>query len=189
MANTVHRAQRRYRPQLIISILLVFVVFFAPWALLALAPEIAAKFALWYLAANAVWLVPALLWVGPYVRSIEYELGEHELIVRRGIITRSTDMVPYHMITNVALRRGPLARALGLGTLKVHTAGYSQSSASEATLSGVSNYEELREVLTGRVRGAEGAPAVVVAAGTTPEQELLASLLEELRNLRADLKR
>ena len=79
--------------------------------------------------------------------SISYELGAQELIVRRGIITKATDVVPYHMITNVALRRGPVARALGLGTLRVHTAGYSASSNAEATVSGMASYEELRQAI------------------------------------------
>lgn len=185
-STRVFRPDPRYRTQLAAGVLLVFLLVFAPWALLALIPEIGGAFAAWYLAANAVWVIIALLLVPSYVRSIRYELGDQELIVKRGIITQATDLVPYHMVTNVALRRGPVARALGLGTLKVHTAGYSANSTAEATIVGVANYEELRQAILTRLYGAEPKAAAIP---TGSEQALLATLVDEVRGLRADLQR
>jgi len=186
-SQTIFRPDPRYRTLLVIGVLFVFLVFFAPFALIALAPGVGPAFLWWFLVGNALWIIVALLLVGPYVRSIAYELGERELIVRRGIITKSTDLVPYHMITNVALRRGIFARALGLGKLKIHTAGYSQSADAEATVAGVANYEALREAIIARMRAAGGqSPHAPTEA---PEPALLEALLGEVRGLRNDLKR
>jgi hypothetical protein len=185
----IYQPDPRYRTLLAINVLLVFLVFVAPFALIALAPEVGPGFLLWFLVGNALWIAVALILIGPYVRSIEYELGEQELIVRRGIITQATDLVPYHMITNVALRRGPVARTLGLGTLKVHTAGYSGTSNAEASVAGVANYEELREAIITRVRamGAQQPQGVTPLADA--ERDPLLALLEEVRGLRTDLAR
>lgn len=180
----IYHPAAEYGSLLVANVLLIFLVFLAPWALLALVPEIGPGFLPWYLGANALWIAIALVLIPRYVRSVSYELGEHELIVKRGIITRSIDLVPYHMITNVALRRGPIARALGMGTLKIHTAGYSQSSTAEATIAGIANYEELREAIIAAMRAAER-PST---APTTSQEGLLQALLAEVRGLRADLK-
>ena len=150
----IYRPDPRYGILLAIGVLLVFLGCVAPFAFIALAPDIGPRLSA---------LVPDRQRAvdrrrvhpdRPYVRSIEYELGERELIVRRGLLTKSTDLVPYHMITNVALRRGLFARALGLGKLKIHTAGYSQSTDAEATVAGVANYEELRAAIIARMRAA-----------------------------------
>ncbi len=191
----IYRPDPRYKVVLVVNTLLVFLVFIAPFALLALAPGLGGTFLLWFLMGNAAWIAAALGIIRPYVRSIEYELGDHEVIVRRGIIVRSTDLVPYSMITNVTLRRGPVARALGLGTLNIHTAGFSQNAAAEARVVGVAEYDALREAIVCAMHSASASKAPLRAAGSQPlvapgaaEVELLGALLEEVRGLRADLK-
>ncbi|MBC7237534.1 MAG: PH domain-containing protein [Chloroflexi bacterium] len=150
-----------------------------------------------YTLANLLWIVPMMVLIPFYYRSIEYEMGEEEVIVRRGIITKTETTVPYRTVTNIDIKRGPLDRLLALGGLKIHTAGYSQQVAAEASLSGLSEYEQIYEALrsalrryrarTGQTVGAEEVPAAEEGVGADV-RHLLADILQELRALRRALE-
>lgn len=181
--RTLFRPSPKYQAHILIAIGISFVFLVLPFALLGLVPELGWVYLLIFMFANALWLVPAIILTPIYCRSIEYEFAERDLLVRRGIITRSESMVPYRMVTNVEVKRGPIARALGIGTLKVHTAGYSQQSRSEATLNGLSNWEEVRQQLLDRIHEHQAEEPV----GTTASGDvatILGDILAEVRALR-----
>ena len=146
-----------------------------------------------FLAASAVGLFIAHLLIPPYSRSISYELGDQEIVVRKGIVTRVESVVPYRMVTNVSLKRGLLDRRFGLGGLHIHTAGYSQQTDAEARLSGLEDYEAVRRELLAKLRryrrstgptgGAEPAETVVSEGSVT---HLLQQIRDELKALRAE---
>jgi len=188
----VFRPSDKYRTHILANVSWIFVFCVLPFSLLALIPELGLTYLLWFLVANIAWLVPTFLLVPRYCQSIEYEFGAQDLLVRRGIITRSESMVPYRMVTNVEVKRGPIARALGIGTLKVHTAGYSQQTQAEAALNGLENWEEVRQQLLERIhmqQAAEGASQIGVPSLPTPNEEIVALLreiLEEIRRLHAE---
>jgi hypothetical protein len=191
MQDKVLRPNERLVLKYSLWVVLIFLIGFAPFTLFGLIPEAGWTFVAIYLAANAVWIIVALLLIPPYCRSIRYELGENELVARRGILTKSEDVVPYGMVTNVALKRGPLDRWLGLGTLRVHTAGFSQQTVAECVLTGLDNCEQVREALMAAVHRQHG--AVVQAPETRPlgqddVSELLHGILDEVRALRGDRK-
>ena len=170
---------------------LVFVTCFLPFVFMGFIPNMGWTFVGIYLAANAVWIVVACLLIPPYCRSISYELGEEELVVRRGILTKSEDVIPYRMVTNVAVKRGLLDRWLGMGTLLVHTAGFSQQTSAEATLSGLTNWLEVRERLMTAVHRQTGVGEGVVEAkplGQEDVPEILQGILDEIKALRDDRK-
>lgn len=58
-----------------------------------------------------------------YYRSISYQINDHEVIVKKGIITKTKKIVPFRTITNLEIHRGPLDRYLQLATIDVQTAG------------------------------------------------------------------
>jgi len=168
---------------------LVFITCFFPFVFLGFVPELGWTYVLIYLAANAVWIIIAYALIPPYCRSIQYELGEEEVIARRGILTKTVETVPYRTVTNIALKRGPMDRWLGIGGLLIHTAGYSAQTTAEARLIGLEDYEAVhREVLAAlrryraRTGGAVGAEELQPASGDVAE--LLRQILVELRALR-----
>ncbi len=67
------------------------------------------------------------------VRAIGYAEREEDLIVRRGIMFRSLTVVPYGRMQYVDVTAGPVDRALGLATVRLHTA----SAATDATVPGL----------------------------------------------------
>lgn len=52
-----------------------------------------------------------------------FALRDEHLLLRRGVLFRTTSIVPYSRIQHVDTRHGPLDRWLGLATLVVFTAG------------------------------------------------------------------
>ncbi len=172
-------------------LILVILFFIFPWFLLVLVPAVGVPFVVIFTMVNALWIVVAIILLSRYYRSIEYEMRDEELIVRRGVITKSEATVPYRTVTNIDVKRGPLDRMLGIGGLHIHTAGYSgQESSAEATLDGLRDYEgilaDLRAVMH-RYRARTG-----VAVGVNDVEELagastdavLHEILAELRALR-----
>lgn len=73
------------------------------------------------------------------------ERGE-DLLVRRGLLVRRLSLVPYGRMQFVDVSSGPLERALGLATLRLHTAAAS----SDARIPGLprAEAERLRDQLS-----------------------------------------
>jgi len=88
-----------------------------------------------------------IYWIGRYYDSISYRMTDREIIWRRGVWFRNTGIVPFDRITNVDISQGPISRRLGIGTLKIQTAGYSTQSSPEINIVGVKNFEELRDII------------------------------------------
>jgi membrane protein YdbS with pleckstrin-like domain len=57
------------------------------------------------------------------VRRLAYQLREHDLSLRSGVITHRVESLPFSRIQHVNVHRGPIERSLGLATLQVSTAG------------------------------------------------------------------
>jgi uncharacterized protein len=66
----------------------------------------------------------ALWWVliGRRWRAWGYAEREQDLMIRRGVLVRRMTIVPYGRMQFVDVSQGPLARALGVSTVQLHTA-------------------------------------------------------------------
>jgi membrane protein YdbS with pleckstrin-like domain len=78
-------------------------------------------------AAGVVLLAGALatLWwimIGRRWRAWGYAEREQDLMIRRGVLVRRLTIVPYGRMQFVDVSQGPLARALGVSTVQLHTA-------------------------------------------------------------------
>jgi len=96
---------------------------------------------------GAVMLV--VTWVG--WRRFTYTIGEHELVIERGLLNRSRRSIPLARIQDVSIERKPLARLFGLAEVKVETGGGEKD---EAVLDSVSmaEAERLRAALRGHTQ-------------------------------------
>ncbi len=106
----------------------------------------------------AILLIAFLLmayWIGRYWGTIRYTLTRDDMTWRRGVWFRNTGIVPYNRITNIDITQGPLSRSFGIASLKIQTAGYSgpNQRSSEIRLDGITEFEELRELIMGLVKG------------------------------------
>ncbi|WP_457964953.1 PH domain-containing protein [Arthrobacter sp. D1-29] len=93
----------------------------------------------------AVW---RLVLIPRQVRAIGYAERDDDLLIRTGIFFQRTMAVPYGRMQYVDIGVGPVERALGLCTLKLHTA----SPGTNAQIPGLPAAEgaRLREQLTAR---------------------------------------
>ena len=115
---------------------------------------------LWTLVINLVWLVPALVAIPLYFKSIEYsvkaESGDTmpEIYSKRGILTITRRHVPFRTITNISSKAGPFDRLFKIGSVHIETAGYSgpNQKGPEETLSGIVFYEEVRDFILKELR-------------------------------------
>jgi membrane protein YdbS with pleckstrin-like domain len=115
---------------------------------------------LWTVVINLVWLLPAVIVIPRYFKSIEYsvkaETGDTmpEIYSKRGIITITRRHVPFRTITNISSRAGPFDRLFKIGSVHIETAGYSgpNQKGPEEKISGVVFYEEVRDFILKELR-------------------------------------
>ncbi len=156
----------------------------------------------WFWVIMAAWLIPAMVIVPFYVRSIEYsvisESGDAmpEIYVKKGIINITRKHVPFRTITNISSRAGPFDRILGIGNVEIETAGYSGTSqvGPEEKLEGIAFYEELRDFILQELRkfrtpySVTTESSAMVQERPAPEiadsrQDEILSVLREIRSI------
>ncbi|MEG3180485.1 PH domain-containing protein [Sphingomonas sp. LT1P40] len=117
----------------------------------------------WILLAAAVVAVIVLFFTWLGWRRFTYTIAEHELIIERGVLTRTRRSIPLERIQDVSIERKPLARLFGLAEVRVETGGGEKD---EAVLDSVSVAEAQR--LRAALRGGK------LAATTVPEGDEVA---------------
>lgn len=133
-------------------------------------------------------LIFTAYWIPKFYDSMVYKLTENEIVWRRGVWFKKTGIVPYNRITNIDIVQGPVSRRLRIASLKIQTAGYSAPSGgfgslAEIRIEGMEQFEELRELIMGFVRGRR--PVAV----ETYEEDINSKILNELVKIRELLER
>jgi len=118
--------------------------------------------------------------------TLRYRFDEESIRKSYGFVFRKEGLVQYARIQDLHLKRGLLQRWLRLATIEVQTAAGTASA--ELTIEGLTNYEELRDFLYSKMRGARfGEEEKGVAQAVTEADEAVALLTEirdEIRQLR-----
>lgn len=98
--------------------------------------------------ASVVGFVIEAIVVVRQVRALGYLERPHDLLLQRGIMVRSTTVVPYGRLQYVEVTAGPLLRVAGLATVTIHTA----SASTDASLPGLprAEAEALRDSIAAR---------------------------------------
>lgn len=89
--------------------------------------------------------------INAYCRSISYTLDEAEIIITKGIITKSLKVIPFRTITNLELKHGFFDRIFGISTVEIMTAGTPAGTSSDEKLTGLPDGEEIRETIIERI--------------------------------------
>jgi membrane protein YdbS with pleckstrin-like domain len=150
----------------------------------------------WTTVANLVWLIPLLIYIPVYFKSLEYsvkaETGETmpEIYVKQGVVTVTRKHVPFRTITNISSKAGVFDRLFNIGSVHIETAGYSGShqTGPEVKLEGIVFYEEVRDFILNELRkfkapyvtGTEVVPRIEEAVPRTAglDDEILITLRE-----------
>ncbi|MEM4246681.1 MAG: PH domain-containing protein, partial [Candidatus Bathyarchaeia archaeon] len=125
-------------------------------------------------------------WISKYYDSIWFALEKDEVVVERGVWWKMKHVVPYSRIMSVDVIQGPISRRFGIGSVQVHTAGYTGPAGgsagpgtrgAEAAIWGIQNFSEVRDTIIGMVRGRP-------LFGAAGQPEIGLEILEELRKIR-----
>lgn len=148
-------------------------------------------FGLMALAELVVWIL-ALVLSAPYYHSLSYEIQDDEVIVHVGVVTHSVKHVPYRTVTNIAVRRDILDRwFFGLGSLHIQTAGMSGQSGAEEKLVGLTNVQEVYDLVVTQLRRFRGgmAPTAAEVEPSAASGETLSTILKKLKSIRRALQK
>jgi putative membrane protein len=120
--------------------------------------------------------------------TLRYEVDAEGITMRWGILFRREVLLTYARIQDIHLTSNLVERWLGLGRIQVQTA--SGSSSAELTIEGLAFFQEMRDFLYARMRGArahkhETAALPAAAAGAENVDELTATLRDVAAELRA----
>ena len=110
-------------------------------------------------------------------RTMQYVVEDEGITMRWGILFRREVSLTYARIQDIHLSSNFVERWLGLAKVQVQTA--SGSSSAEMTIEGLPQYEEIRDFLYARMRGARDHAAA--APGSAPE--LAGAGMEELTGI------
>ena len=115
-------------------------------------------------------------------QSFTYELNEKEIVIREGVITRKTTVIPYGRIQDIRSERSLVERMLGLASIDIETAAASNQRASTVQIPGIANKDAFISELMMRSEKSRGTGVGEGEAKPTTEQ-MLGEMLKELKAL------
>ena len=94
--------------------------------------------------------------------TFEFRVGEHEIRVDQGLVSRSSRAIPFDRVTDVDIEQGPLHRLFGLARVRIETGASGAAATEEGVLEAVAlaRAEAIREHVRARRRVASAAAAV-----------------------------
>ncbi len=108
------------------------------------------SFYLWrivFIAIILMWIIAApimILWI----KNLSYFIESDKIVINKGILTKIKQNIPFRMVTDFMLERTLYDRWLGIGSIKIQTAGQSQNQTGyEGKLAGLINWNALHEKL------------------------------------------
>jgi len=144
---------------------------------------------LWLVFGGAIilfWVISTPL-IFLWVKNLSYSIDEERITIYKGIITKIQQNIPYRAITDFMLHRSLYDRFLGIGSLRIQTAGQSVTpSGYEANMSGLIEWEKLLAELRARVKKNNES---IQQADETPIElinstQLMREMVIELQNIR-----
>jgi uncharacterized membrane protein YdbT with pleckstrin-like domain len=111
--------------------------------------------------------------------------------IHKGIITKTKQNIPFRAVTDFILQRSLYDRILGIGSIKVQTAGQSQTNtAYEGNLVGLLDYDRLHDELREKIKVLHPISSENLQPKTTGiDGEVLEDILAELKQINRNLEK
>ena len=138
----------------------------------------------------AMWIIAyPLLYL--WMKNLEYIIYDDRVSIHKGILTKTKQNIPFRAITDFALVRTLYDRILGIGAIKIQTAGKNISSGSpyEGNLAGLADYDQLHAELREKVKVLHPVSEAVTTGETVKSSgdDVLVEILNELKEIRKKL--
>jgi uncharacterized membrane protein YdbT with pleckstrin-like domain len=138
-----------------------------------------------------MWVISAPI-VVLWIKNLAYVIEEDRITVQKGILTKVQQNIPYRAITDFMLHRSLYDRFLGIGAIRIQTAGQAQTvTGYEGQLAGLIDWNDLLQQLREKVKKLHPmAEPITVAEPTAPamNEERLQQILLELQSIRKMLE-
>ena len=139
-----------------------------------------------------VWIILTII-ASLWVKNLSYSIECDRVTIHKGIIAKIQQNIPYRAITDFQLYRSFWDRVLGIGSIRIQTAGkHTGGTGFEGVLSGLLDYEDLHLQLRAKLTKLH--PTADMATGVqsrsaAPDSDVSYQMLEELRAIRKSLER
>ena len=195
MESVILRPEREYLKLMFVIWSIVLCVVLAitlPLTIFLPKPEVQIVFGIMTIVFLVIMILIAL-WTPVFIKTLEYRIDSEAVKMSKGVYWKKRTTVPYQKITNVDITQGPLERHYGIGTIHVQTAGAggAQGARAELILSGVRNLDHIKDIIMEGVKGLhvlDAVPASAQPAPKTSDNDILKSILEELKAIRREIK-
>ena len=140
---------------------------------------------------SIMWIVSFPL-IHLWIKSLSYFIHDDRITIQSGIITKKEQNIPYRSITDFVLARGPFDRILGIGTIKIQTAGQSTSATGyEDSLSGLLDYEPIHTNLREKLKSLHPISGSITTSESVKQSDdsVLVQILEELKEIRRNTEK
>ena len=122
-----------------------------------------------------------------WIKNLEYIIRDDRVNIHMGILTKTQKNIPFRAVTDFVLVRTLYDRMLGIGSVKIQTAGQSmQPSGYEGKLGGLLDYDKWHSELREKISSLH--PVSGSLTTTEPEKkldmDLLKEILEELKQIK-----
>ena len=131
--------------------------------------------------------LPIHVWVGMVYNNFTIELAEQDIIIREGVFTRKTTVIPYARIQDIRSERTMVERFFGIATLEIETAGSSKV-ASQTLIPGIANKNELISEIMQRVEAAKSGDGISAGADRATAQKSASNMEGTLIEILKELK-
>ncbi len=152
-------------------------------------------------AISLLWLIGSLcivlFWVISYpitylwIKNLHYIVCEDRVTIHKGLLTKTQQNIPLRAVTDFALQRTIYDRVLGIGTIKIQTAGQTTSPTGyEGSLSGLLDYDNWQAELRQKIEILHPFSDATATAetGKRSDQGILIQILDELKKIRTSLQ-
>lgn len=139
-----------------------------------------------------LWIISVpiiILWI----KNLEYMIKDERVTIHKGILSKVHKNIPYRAITDFILHRSLYDRALGIASIRIQTAGQSQTATGfEGHMAGLADWNELHKTLRQKLKTLHPMAESLTTRESSPalrDGRILEEILTELKAIRKALEK
>ena len=124
-----------------------------------------------------------------WISKLSYVISDDRVTIYKGILTKTEQNIPFRAVTDFVLQRTLYDRWLNIGSVKIQTAGQSQTATGyEGVMAGLLEYERWHGELRDRMQAIHGPAGPQTTGADAAEDDLFPAMLAELKAIRKALE-
>ena len=188
MRTSLKPDQLYFKKQIYILLLVTVIacMFFIPFCLFALGEKESGSV---LIIGGMGWLILCsfiLFFSKLWINNLSYIIKDSSITIYKGIFTKIEQNIPDNKVTDFVLYRDLFDRFLGMGSIKVQTAGASGQSGFEGVLNGILDYEKVHTNLREKLVSTQTSNESVKNTNVSNET-VLVDILSELKDINKKL--